>query len=178
MTRDSEGWSMNENLNDDGGERELRARVSSRPGAVALSAHVAAVNLGKTYQSGRNRVVVFEGLGFEIARREMVAIVGPSGSGKSTLLHLLGGLDRPTRGTVKVGEFDIAKLADVDLARFRNREIGFIFQFHHLLPEFTAIENVMMPLLISRTSPNSARRQAESMLERVGLADRSHHRPG
>jgi len=168
---------MNENLNDSG-EHELRARVSSRPGAVALSAHVTAVNLGKTYQSGRNRVVVFEGLGFEIARREMVAIVGPSGSGKSTLLHLLGGLDRPTRGTVKVGEFDIAKLADVDLARFRNREIGFIFQFHHLLPEFTAIENVMMPLLISRTSPDSARRQAESMLERVGLADRSDHRPG
>src|SRR5262249_14880310 len=144
----------------------------------SASRYVIAENLGKTYQTGRNRVVVFEGLDFQIARREMVAIVGPSGSGKSTLLHLLGGLDRPTLITVKVGEFDIAKLANVDLVRFRNREIGFIFQFHHLLPEFTAIENVMMPLLISRTSHQVASQQAESMLERVGLADRSVHRPG
>jgi lipoprotein-releasing system ATP-binding protein len=139
---------------------------------------VAATRLGKTYKSGANRVQVFENLDLSIYETEMVAIAGPSGSGKSTLLHLLGGLDRPTQGTVKIAEFDIGKLADVDLARFRNREIGFIFQFHHLLPEFTAIENVMMPLLISRSSQRAAKEQAESMLKRVGLADRIRHRPG
>jgi lipoprotein-releasing system ATP-binding protein len=134
--------------------------------------------LTKIYNSGKNRVVVFEQLELQVRTGEMVAIVGPSGSGKSTLLHLLGGLDRPTAGSVKVAEFDIAKLADVDLARFRNREIGFIFQFHHLLPEFTAIENVMMPLLIARSSHRTARRHAGSMLYDVGLADRLLHRPG
>jgi lipoprotein-releasing system ATP-binding protein len=108
----------------------------------------------------------------------MVAIVGPSGAGKSTLLHLLGGLDRPTSGSIKLGEFDIFKLADVDLARFRNREIGFIFQFHHLLPEFTALENAMMPLLIGRWSMRSAGERAVSVLTRVGLSARSTHRPG
>jgi lipoprotein-releasing system ATP-binding protein len=128
--------------------------------------------------SGHNRVVVFEDLNLEIASGEMIAIVGPSGAGKSTLLHLLGGLDRPSGGAVKVGEFDILKLSDVDLARFRNREIGFIFQFHHLLPEFTAVENAMMPLLINRASHKAARREAESMLEAVGLRDRATHRPG
>jgi ABC-type lipoprotein export system ATPase subunit len=137
-----------------------------------------AEGLGKTYRSGSNRVVVFENLNLAIREGEMVAVVGPSGSGKSTLLHLLGGLDRPTRGAVKIAEFDIAKLADVDLARFRNREIGFIFQFHHLLPEFTAIENVMMPLLISRVSRRAAETQADLMLKRVGLGDRGSHRPG
>jgi lipoprotein-releasing system ATP-binding protein len=135
-------------------------------------------NLTKTYESGPNRVTVFEELGIEISDGEMVAIVGPSGAGKSTLLHLLGGLDRPTKGSVKLGEFDIFKLADVDLARFRNREIGFIFQFHHLLPEFTAIENAMMPLLIGRWSRSVARERALSLLASVGLADRSTHRPG
>jgi lipoprotein-releasing system ATP-binding protein len=121
---------------------------------------------------------VFQDLCLEIAEGEMVAIVGPSGAGKSTLLHLLGGLDRPTAGTVKVGKFDIFKLGDVDLARFRNREIGFIFQFHHLLPEFTAVENTMMPLLIGRSALRGARERAESMLASVGLADRVTHRPG
>jgi lipoprotein-releasing system ATP-binding protein len=142
------------------------------------SSFVRAVNLGKTYARGKQPVLVFGDLNFTIAEREVVAIVGPSGSGKSTLLHLLGGLDRPTRGAVKIAEFDIAKLADVDLARFRNREIGFIFQFHHLLPEFTALENVMMPLLISRSPHNPAKQQAEKMLDRVGLAHRVNHRPG
>jgi lipoprotein-releasing system ATP-binding protein len=123
-------------------------------------------------------VTVFEDLSFEIARGEMVAIVGESGAGKSTLLHLLGGLDRPDAGTVKVGEFDIFKPGDVDLARFRNREIGFIFQFHHLLPEFSAVENVTMPLLIGRVSRRDARAQASRALESVGLDKRASHRPG
>jgi lipoprotein-releasing system ATP-binding protein len=139
---------------------------------------VSAHELTKTYESGRSRVVVFRGLSIEIAEGEMVAVVGPSGAGKSTLLHLLGGLDRPTAGTVKVGEFDIFKLGDVDLARFRNWKIGFIFQFHHLLPEFTAVENTMMPLLIGRSSRRAAIERAQSMLGRVGLADRITHRPG
>ncbi|MGA9769063.1 MAG: ABC transporter ATP-binding protein [Blastocatellia bacterium] len=139
---------------------------------------VLAERLTKRYDSGKNRVVVFEDLGVEIARGEMVAIVGPSGAGKSTLLHLLGGLDRPSAGVVKVAEFDIFKLGDVDLARFRNREIGFIFQFHHLLPEFTAVENAMMPLLIGRSSHQAATGRAIEVLESVGLKDRATHRPG
>jgi lipoprotein-releasing system ATP-binding protein len=139
---------------------------------------IRASGLSKIYQSGRSRVVVFENLSLEILEGEMVAVVGPSGAGKSTLLHLLGGLDRPSAGTVKVGEFDIFKLGDVDLARFRNGEIGFIFQFHHLLPEFTAVENTMMPLLIARSSHRDSIKRARSMLKSVGLADRITHRPG
>jgi lipoprotein-releasing system ATP-binding protein len=149
---------------------------SSIPGSQ--SKLIRASGLSKVYESGRSRVVVFENLSLEILEGEMVAIVGPSGAGKSTLLHLLGGLDRPSAGTVKVGEFDIFKLGDVDLARFRNGEIGFIFQFHHLLPEFTAVENTMMPLLIARSSHRDAIKRARSMLKSVGLADRITHRPG
>ena len=154
-------------------------QVSSRVDRqVVFEPMVTAERLGKSYESGRNRVIVFENLGLEIQKGEMVAVVGPSGAGKSTLLHLLGGLDRPTEGSVKVALFDIFKLADVDLARFRNREIGFIFQFHHLQPEFTALENTMMPLLIGRSSPDSARKRAGEMLRSVGLKDRTTHRPG
>src|SRR5215468_685658 len=101
-----------------------------------------------------------------------------SAAGKSTLMHLLGGLDRPSGGTVRFGEFDIFELGDVDLARFRNKEVGFIFQLHHLLPEFTALENVMMPLLIRRTAPREAKLAAESLLGKVGLSTRVRHRPG
>ena len=139
---------------------------------------IRASGLSKIYGSGLSRVLVFQNLGLEILEGEMVAVVGPSGAGKSTLLHLLGGLDRPSAGMVKVGEFDIFKLGDVDLARFRNGEIGFIFQFHHLLPEFTAVENTMMPLLIARSSHRAAITRATSLLESVGLADRITHRPG
>lgn len=142
------------------------------------SSLVNATGLTKTYESGRSRVVVFRDLSLEILKGEMVAVIGPSGAGKSTLLHLLGGLDRPTAGTVKVAEFDIFKLGEVDLARFRNREIGFIFQFHHLLPEFTAVENTMMPLLIARDSRRAALERAQSALNSVGLDDRATHRPG
>lgn len=139
---------------------------------------VRAEGLSKVYQSGHIRLTIFESLNLEVASGEMVAIVGPSGAGKSTLLHLIGGLDRPTSGTVKLGEFDILKLTDVDLARFRNKEVGFIFQFHHLLPEFSALENAMMPLLIGRAPKSAARRRAEVVLARVGLLDRAGHRPG
>ncbi len=110
--------------------------------------------------------------------REMISIVGASGAGKSTLLHLLGALDRPSEGTVYYGETDIFQLPDADLARFRNTHIGFVFQFHHLLPEFSALENVMMPLLIQRLPADAAREKAETALQEVGLQARVRHKPG
>ena len=145
-----------------------------RNGEVLLRA----VDLTKVYSGRAEEVVVFRDLQLEVARGEMVAITGESGVGKSTLLHLLGGLDQPTSGSVKIGEFDIAKNAELDLACFRNRRIGFVFQFHHLLPEFSATENVMMPLLIGGAAKRNAARQADVLLGRVGLAGRAGHRPG
>jgi lipoprotein-releasing system ATP-binding protein len=139
---------------------------------------VRAINLTKVYSGRAEDVVVFRDLNFGVARGEMVAIVGESGAGKSTLLHLLGGLDRPTSGTVKIGEFDIAKNGELDLAHFRNRRIGFVFQFHHLLPEFSATENVMMPLLIGGAKKRYALSRARALLKRVGLDKRADHRPG
>ncbi|MEO7631940.1 MAG: ABC transporter ATP-binding protein [Blastocatellia bacterium] len=137
-----------------------------------------AANVTKIYAGRVEQVVVFRDLHLEVARGEMVAIVGSSGAGKSTLLHLLGGLDRATSGSITVGEFDLEKNAELDLARFRNRQIGFVFQFHHLLPEFSAIENVMMPLLINGTAKREAMTHARALLHRVGLASRAEHRPG
>jgi len=137
-----------------------------------------AVNLTKIYAGRAEEVVVFRDLNLEVARGEMIAIVGASGAGKSTLLHLLGGLDRPTSGSVKIGEFDIAKNAELDLARFRNRHIGFVFQFHHLLSEFSAAENVMMPLLINGATRREADASARVFLKRIGLDRRADHRPG
>lgn len=145
---------------------------------MTSSSLLRAERLTKIYESGRTRITVFDGLDLDVAEGEMVAVVGPSGAGKSTLLHLLGGLDRPTSGAVKLAEFDIFKLSDVDLARFRNKEVGFIFQFHHLLPEFTALENAMMPLLIGRVPSAVARERAEQIFANVGLSDRATHRPG
>jgi lipoprotein-releasing system ATP-binding protein len=123
-------------------------------------------------------VRVFEGFDLDVFEGEMVAVVGPSGAGKSSLLHILGGLDRPTAGSVEIEKFDITQLADVDLARFRNRKIGFIFQFHHLLPEFSALENTMMPLLIGGAARRASRSRALVVLERVGLSGRLDHKPG
>jgi lipoprotein-releasing system ATP-binding protein len=108
----------------------------------------------------------------------MVAVVGASGVGKSTLLHLLGGLDRPDNGDVRVGDIDVARVDDQELVTFRNKHVGFVFQFHHLLPEFSAIENAEMPLRISRVPVAEARPRARALLERVGLAERLEHRPG
>lgn len=134
--------------------------------------------LTKIYSGRVEEVAVFRNLDLEVVRGEMIAIVGASGAGKSTLLHLLGGLDRATSGSVIVGEIDLAKSSELDLARFRNRKIGFVFQFHHLLPEFTAIENVMMPLLINGSTKREAAVRAGELLERVGLSPRTQHRPG
>jgi lipoprotein-releasing system ATP-binding protein len=137
-----------------------------------------ACNLTKIYAGRVEEIVIFRNLNLEVVRGEMIAIVGASGAGKSTLLHLLGGLDRPTSGSIKMAEFDLAKNAELDLARFRNRQIGFVFQFHHLLPEFSATENVMMPLLINGAAKREARARARELLHRVGLEPRAEHRPG
>ncbi|MEW6734724.1 MAG: ABC transporter ATP-binding protein [Acidobacteriota bacterium] len=134
--------------------------------------------ISKCYQVGTSRVIVFENLSLEIQRGEMIAIVGPSGAGKSTLLHILGGLDRPNTGSVIMDGFDICKLSDVDLARIRNRRVGFVFQFHHLLPEFSALENTMLPLLIGGEAQRASNSRAVAILERVGLSARLQHRPG
>jgi lipoprotein-releasing system ATP-binding protein len=138
---------------------------------------IRAEKLNKIYTNGSSRVHVLKDLEVSVAEGDMIAIVGASGSGKSTLLHLLGGLDRPTSGRVLVEGFDIFSQANVDLARFRNEAVGFVFQFHALLPEFTALENVMMPLMIGGTRRSEAVRSAAAMLDSVGLRDRAGHRP-
>ena len=137
-----------------------------------------AVDLAKVYTGGDGgKIVVLDGVNLQIDRGDMVAIVGASGAGKSTLLHLLGALDRPTRGSVRVLGDPIEHRSDDDLSLIRNRAIGFVFQFHHLLREFTAAENVMMPLLIAGWDKTKARRRAEDLLARVGLGGRTEHRP-
>ena len=139
---------------------------------------VQASGLNKSYVVANNRLHVIRDLELQVDKGEMVAIMGASGAGKSTLLHLLGGLDRPDSGTVRVGEVDVSRIGDADLVAFRNRHVGFVFQFHHLLPEFSAIENAEMPLRIARVSAVEARPRAASLLERVGLRERLEHRPG
>jgi lipoprotein-releasing system ATP-binding protein len=137
-----------------------------------------AKGLSKTYVGGDGGViVVLDGVDLAVERGEMVAIVGASGAGKSTLLHLLGALDRPSAGRVLIGGHELAGLDDDAVSALRNRTVGFVFQFHHLLREFTALENVMMPLRIAGTNEEVARRRAVELLDRVGLAGRAHHRP-
>ena len=134
--------------------------------------------LVKGYRTAAGYVPVLEGLDLEVARGEMLAVVGASGVGKSTLLHVLGTIDRPEQGSVRIGGEDVFSFAPGRLGRFRNRELGFVFQFHHLLPEFTALENVMMPLLVARVGTGEARRRALELIEELGLGDRWSHRPG
>jgi lipoprotein-releasing system ATP-binding protein len=132
----------------------------------------------KSFARDGDRVEVLKGVGFHIAPGELVAIVGPSGVGKSTLLHLLGALERPTSGEIRYGGTGLSGLSDPDLALFRNRQVGFVFQFHHLLPEFSALENVMLPLLIRRSPAGQAKERAAMLLRSVGLTERLQHRPG
>lgn len=144
-----------------------------------MTAVLEAHDLHKTYVGGDGGTInVLKGVDLTLARREMVAVVGASGAGKSTLLHVLGALDKPTRGYVVVGGEPINGLDEEQLAALRNRSIGFVFQFHHLLREFSALENVMMPLRIADRDYETARSRAAELLARVGLSARMHHRPG
>ena len=138
---------------------------------------VQAVDVSKSYRDGERHVEVLRGVDLSIAAGEMVAIVGQSGSGKSTLLHLLGGLDRPDRGRILVGDSDVGLLSTQELAAFRNRTVGFVFQFHQLLPDFTALENVALPGRIAGWSAPQSERRAAALLDEVGLADRASHFP-
>jgi lipoprotein-releasing system ATP-binding protein len=133
--------------------------------------------LSKTYRNAEVPVIVFSGLDLVVQQGEMLAIVGPSGIGKSTLLHLLGGLDRPDSGSVQVEDRELTRLSNDELARFRNKNVGFVFQFHHLLPEFTAIENVAMPGWIGRMGKEEALQRAAELLAELGLEARGRHFP-
>ena len=143
-----------------------------------MSVEIFVQDVWKSFPRDGERVEVLKGVSLRIAPGELVAVVGPSGVGKSTLLHLLGALERPTSGEVRYGETALSGLTDAALAEFRNRQVGFVFQFHHLLPEFTALENVMLPLLIRRQPVAQARSRAQALLAQVGLTDRLRHRPG
>src|SRR4051812_22530940 len=140
--------------------------------------YIRAAGLSKVYKSGTADLVVFSGVNLDVQRGEMLALVGESGAGKSTLLHLLGGLDRPSSGTIHYGEREISGLSEAEQADFRNKEIGFVWQIHYLLPEFTAQENVMMPLLIRGWSHAKAASDALARLDEVGLRARASHRAG
>jgi lipoprotein-releasing system ATP-binding protein len=157
---------------------ELQPPRDASPPATPPGAHVELVHVTKEYLHGGNRLPILKGIDLRLEAGEMVAVVGASGAGKSTLLHCLGTLDLPTTGRILFDNQDITRLSATELASFRNREIGFVFQFHHLLPEFTALENVMMPALIQRMPSELARQKAMEILDRVGLAKRLTHRPG
>ncbi len=134
--------------------------------------------VGKTYDDGSLKVEVLREVDFQVASGEGIGIIGASGSGKSTLLHILGGLDKPTSGEVKIKGQGLNSLSQLEIGRLRNRHLGFVYQFHHLLPEFSALENVMMPLLVARRSKAEAQAAAAGILEKVGLGSRMTHRPG
>jgi lipoprotein-releasing system ATP-binding protein len=148
--------------------------MSSLPAGAVLSCR----GLEKTYGMGEVAVPVLKGIDLEVRRGESIAIVGASGSGKSTLLHLLGGLDRPTAGSVTLLGQDMLALDAEAQGKLRNRSLGFVYQFHHLLPEFSALENVAMPLTIRRAPEREANERATAMLNEVGLGHRLAHRPG
>jgi lipoprotein-releasing system ATP-binding protein len=136
------------------------------------------IDIHKSFQTEAGTLHVLKGVDIGIRRGEIVSVVGASGVGKSTLLHILGALDRPTKGRVRLDSTDVFALNDKKLAHFRNKTVGFVFQFHHLLPEFSALENVMMPRLIAGEDINSIKPKAEEFLSDVGLGDRVYHKPG
>jgi lipoprotein-releasing system ATP-binding protein len=141
-------------------------------------AFLEASGIAKSYAVADRRLQILRDLDLEVERGEMVAVMGASGVGKSTLLHLLGGLDKPDAGSIRVGDETVTGMSDAALVAFRNRHVGFVFQFHHLLPEFSAVENAEMPLRIARRPAADVRPRATALLERVGLGDRLDHRPG
>ncbi|HTY63593.1 MAG TPA: ABC transporter ATP-binding protein [Acidobacteriota bacterium] len=134
--------------------------------------------LHKSYDSGDEKLEILTDLSFSLEAGEMAGIMGVSGSGKSTLLHLIGGMDRPDSGSIRILDRELSSLTTLELSGFRNHTIGFVFQFHHLLPEFSALENVMMPLLLRGATAQESSEQAQALLQEVGLEKRSHHRPG
>ena len=136
------------------------------------------VDLFKSFPMAGKELVVLNGINLEIRRGEFIAIVGASGAGKSTLLHILGTLDRPTTGTVSFEGQDLFQLSEAQQAEFRNKRVGFVFQFHHLLPEFTAIENACLPAMIQKRTQAEVEAEAAGLLKEVGLSDRLHHKPG
>jgi lipoprotein-releasing system ATP-binding protein len=144
---------------------------------VLRAPRLVGTEIAKGFRSGPGRLEVLRGASITVGPREIVAVVGPSGSGKSTLLHCLGGLDRPDSGRVEVDGIELSGLRDKETASVRNLKIGFVFQFHHLLPDFTALENVMLPLLVAGRPQSEARERAHELLEEVGLAARETHAP-
>jgi lipoprotein-releasing system ATP-binding protein len=139
---------------------------------------IEALGITKSYPVGTARLTVLKGLDLSLERGDMVAIMGASGVGKSTLLHVLGGLDAVDSGTVRIGETELTALPDPDVVAFRNQHVGFVFQFHHLLPEFTALENAEMPMRIARRPAAERSTRSRALLGQVGLAERLDHRPG
>ena len=162
---------------DDPGVRGSGSGVRETP-AEARPVLVEARGLGKSYPTAAGPLTVLAGLDVEIRAGEMVAVVGESGTGKSTLLHLLGGLDTPSHGEVYVAGQKMSALSDTARGTLRNKALGFVYQFHHLLPEFTALENVMLPVLLGGTAVIEARQRARALLEAVGLGHRLEHKPG
>lgn len=156
--------------------KEVDGDPQQRPGSAEVV--LRCTGLGKRFRQGDLDVNVLEDLDFEIYSGERVAVVGTSGSGKSTLLHILGGLDSPTSGTVEIADQRMDKLSPAARGKLRNEMMGFVYQFHHLLPEFTALENVSMPLLIGGCKRSEAHERARELLERVGLGERVKHKPG
>ncbi|MBB5322459.1 ABC transporter ATP-binding protein [Marinobacter oulmenensis] len=132
----------------------------------------------RTYSEGPEKLTIFSDISLQVEPGETLAIVGSSGAGKTTLLNLLGGLDRPSSGSIRICDQDIHRLSEAGRARFRNRHLGFVYQFHHLLPEFSGLENVMLPCVLGGLSPRQASRKAEALLKRVGLGERLAHKPG
>ncbi len=159
-------------------DADILAMGESTSGRGAAPRVVAARGLEKSYVMGNSEVMALRGVDLEVGHGETVAIMGVSGAGKTTLLHLLGALDSPTRGEVILEGKRLSDRTEAELARLRNRHVGFVFQFHHLLPEFSGLENVMMPALIRGARKKDVEDQAKELLSRVGLADRWRHRPG
>ena len=171
---------MNDRMQQSPGATDGRAAAQGADGEVqgVDPAVIRAEALGKTYAEGKMRTPVFDGLDFRVDAGETVAILGASGAGKSTLLHLLGGLDTPSAGEVYVAGQRMNGLSDAARGQLRNRALGFVYQFHHLLPEFTALENVMMTVLLAGQATAEAERRAQALLESVGLGHRLQHKPG
>ena len=137
-----------------------------------------AESVSKVYQQGSLNVRVLDGVNLDVGKGEQIAIVGSSGTGKSTLLHLLAGLDKPTGGSITLDGKNLSRLSEAERGKLRNNSLGFVYQFHHLLPEFTALENVMIPLMVRRMPKQAIRSEAARLLERVNLSDRLNHKPG